>query len=530
SIVLYRRVFGSTVWGSAITVHPSATEYVDTSVAIGTAYEYRIVRHSLVGSTQVTAFGFICSGIDVPARESRGRIILVVDSTHTASLAKELSRLESDLVGDGWSVVRRDVSRAASVVDIKNIIRREYDADRTNTRTVFLFGHIPVPYAGNIAPDGHPDHRGAWPADVYYAEMDGAWTDTATHASSAGHNRNEAGDGRFDQSALPDPVDMEIGRVDLAAMPLFNANETELLRRYLDKDHAYRHGITPVVQRGLVDDNFGLSTGEAFAANAWRNFSAIVGTSNVAAQDWLTTLRNETYLFAYGCGPGSYMSASGVATTNDIASVERGAIFNMIFGSYFGDWDVENSLLRAPLAAGQGLTNCWVGRPFWYLHAMAMGETIGSGARLSQNNAGEYFTRHARSVHISLMGDPTLRVNPVRPPSNVQATIVKSGDAQLTWTASPEAGATYNVYRSVQPGGAFVKLNEAPVTGTTFLARRSLLAQTTEYMVRAVALTTTPSGSFFNPSQGVFAKATQASPLVPFVNAAIRVGRLPDIQ
>lgn len=31
--------------------------------------------------------------------------------------------------------------------------------------TIFLFGDIAVPYSGDINPDAHPDHKGAWPAD-----------------------------------------------------------------------------------------------------------------------------------------------------------------------------------------------------------------------------------------------------------------------------------------------------------------------------------------------------------------------------
>ena len=46
--------------------------------------------------------------------------------------------------------------------------------------------------------------------------------------------------------------------------------------------------------------------------------------------------------------------------------------------------------------------------------------------RMLQEHAGEYPTRHARSVHIALMGDPTLRIDPVRPPSNVVVMVNKA--------------------------------------------------------------------------------------------------------
>ena len=93
-------------------------------------------------------------------------------------LAAELTRLEQDLAGDGWTVMRRDVSRTDSPANIKAIIKGVYSADQANVKSVFIFGHVPVPYSGKLNPDGHPDHLGAWPADVYYGDMDGSWTDS----------------------------------------------------------------------------------------------------------------------------------------------------------------------------------------------------------------------------------------------------------------------------------------------------------------------------------------------------------------
>ena len=92
----------------------------------------------------------------------------------------ELSRLEQDLAGDGWTVLRHDVprtavnpantnssvwaARAGELASLKALIKADYNADPSNVKAVFLFGHLPVPYSGNLNPDGHPQHQGAWPA------------------------------------------------------------------------------------------------------------------------------------------------------------------------------------------------------------------------------------------------------------------------------------------------------------------------------------------------------------------------------
>ncbi len=75
--------------------------------------------------------------------------------------------------------LRKDISRNASVKYVKSIILNFYNSDPDNVNSVFLFGHIPVPYSGSKAYDGHTvEHDGAWPADMYYGDLnEKIWTD-----------------------------------------------------------------------------------------------------------------------------------------------------------------------------------------------------------------------------------------------------------------------------------------------------------------------------------------------------------------
>ncbi len=313
---------------------------------VGTAYEYQVRR-----AANVAGYGYLATGIAIPLVEDRGKVILVVDATMAAPLATELTRLQQDLAGDGWTVLRHDVSRTATVPSVKALVKADYDADPTRVKSVFLFGHVPVPYSGSLAPDGHPDHVGAWPADLYYGEMDGVWTDTQT-LTGTGRQSNVPGDGKFDQSYAPSgTVELAVGRVDLANMPAFAPKtEVDLLRQYLNKDHGFRVKAWTLPARGLIDDNFGAFGGEAFASTGWRAFSAFFGPANVFALDWFGTLAANGYLWAYGCGGGNYTGAGGVGSTSNFAATDTKTAFTFLFGSYFGDWDVSNNFLRAPLA------------------------------------------------------------------------------------------------------------------------------------------------------------------------------------
>jgi hypothetical protein len=477
------------------------THYVDASVQVGVAYEYKILKSAQAGDKPFKGTGYILAGIEVPLRDNRGKVVLVVDSTHAGPLEDPLRRLERDLEGDGWVVVRRDVAPGATPADVKSRIKEAYEADRDGVKAVFLFGHVPVPYSGDFNPDGHPDHRGAWPADAYYGDMDGEWTDAKVDSSKASRaeNKNVIGDGKFDFSQLPSPVELQVGRVDLSQMPAFGKSETELLRRYLDKDHAFRHREVLIERRGLICDKFGDFRGEAFVSSGWRNFAPMVGDAQVRPADWFATLTAETYLVAQGSGAGGYQSCAGVGTTADFAAKPTKAVFTLLFGSYFGDWDTRDNLLRAPLAAeATGLVSVWAGRPHWVLHPMGLGESVGYCARLTQNNRGLYppTGTFAGGVHVALMGDPTLRIHVVAPPS----ALVRKGT--LSWSPSPESGVSYHVYHAAEEHGAFRRLTETPIAETSYSPPP---AKGGIYMVRAVKLETVASGSYVNASQGIFA-------------------------
>ncbi len=514
---VYRKGVNDGSWGSGTTLSGSTTTYADNNVTAGTIYEYRIVKAATLG---YSGYGYICAGINAPLRESRGKVVLLVDNTYTTSLSTELALLQSDLVGDGWTVLRHDVSRSATPSSVRDIIRADYNADSQNVKAVFLFGHVPILRSGNLNIDGHQARP--VPADGYYGDMDGTWNNP---------------------DYLPSDVELMVGRVDLWNMPGTYAtspwpSELEMLRNYLNKDHRWRHKMFTTPRRALVGNRFGDFGGEGFAASGFRNFEPFVGPGNIsqaneqdsapANQKWGPMLGASSYLWAYGCGGGSYTSMSGMGTTGqygdvtsyDIIGLDAKAVFYMMFGSWLGEWDTKDNIMRSALAtSSMGLTCSWAGRPHWYYHHMALGEVIGYSARLSMNNSSMYqnqVNRFTRGVHIALMGDPTLRMHPVAPPTNVRGNTGSSG-ASLTWSASSDNVAGYHVYRASSTAGAFTRVSSSLVSGTSF-NDPSATSGTYTYMVRAVKLESTPSGTYYNPSQGVFTTADGTGPSLPVVS------------
>ncbi len=513
---VFRKSVGGSSWGVALANLTSGNSYTDNTIQKGMTYEYYVRKN---GNGGLVGHGFVTTGVEVEAMHSRGAVLLIIDSALYESIEVDLNTLRWDLAGDGYEVLEYVVSSNTDHETIRAKIG-ELKALNPTINNLYILGHVAVPYSGIycedsywvVPPDGHSEgkgnHCGAWPADVYYAIPTGTWTDTRTVVDGTRtFTRNEPNDNRYDQIILPGKVEYALGRVDLSDLPKFTKDEVELTQQYIAKIHNYRHGISKPVQRALIDENFGANANEAFGSSAYRSYGAVVGLENINTNDYMTTLKDSQYLLACGTGGGTFTSANGIGNTDNFEANQGAGYFNMIFGSFFGNWNVSNNFLRAPLAVENGgLTNSWAGRPNWHFYPLALNETVGFCTQLTQNNEDTYTPGYfTNQIHVALMGDPTLRLHMFEAPSDV---VVSSSNANqtvtLNWTAaSNDVPDGYNVYHSLDSMGPYVKANPNLISGTTYTHTAPHNGMV-YYMVRAQRLETTHSGSFDNLSQGSF--------------------------
>ena len=474
-------------------------EFRDPALRKETLYEYGVSRNG-----DPFQCDYFWTGHALPLRDRRGTLLLVVENSIAEPLAPEIRRLMFDLAGDGWQVRRRDVSAAHTPDSVREWILAEYRQSPAEVNSVLLLGHVPVPYADAACPDGHPDHAGAWPADVYYGALEGDWTDTLVSNGSRGLQVRAPGDGKPDRSAIPGQVQLAVGRVDFANMPAFSVGEANLLRAYLDRDHAFRHARLSVADRALVQDGFPAHP-ERFAYSGWQNATTLLPAESVLDARW-PNVAPGINLFFSGCGPGGHTGMREFGDTAALARTPLEAVFTTMFGSYFGDWNTTDNFMRAVLAHERGALTCgWAGRPHWYLHSMGMGETIGDGLRRTQNNDGGDYRpvgTHGRGVHIALLGDPTLRLHPVAPPADLRIQASGRG-VRLRWAPSPRKVAGYHVYRADAAFGPYERLTKKPVRSRSALDPHGTPAH--YYQVRAVVMQESATGSYYNSSQGIFA-------------------------
>ena len=559
---IFRRPLGSTNWGVPRVYNYRGVRFEDRTVDSGLAYEYRIWDTNALNfsaTRPIVLQQHLTAAIDLPPTHERGKAIMLIENSVAPLLSAEIATWKLNLVGDGWEVVSHLVPRqndddieqnSQSIAGIKSLIDSESAPNRTNV--VLLLGHVPVPLSGTFAADGHADHKGAWSADGFYGTTNQHfWTDLL-RVSTANENNsslsNEPGDGKWDQNYLPQPYGSAVGRIDFARMPAFtNASflpgypnltvrsaEVELLRQYLNKNHRYRHGDMTFQERFFGFRGLGQTRDAANGFYNARNLSA--GLYGVA-EDRFVNMRplpqrvsamfgfHEMNGFSTGILSGWAFHNSSINyrhTTEDLAILENEPSigFYLVYGSYFGDWNLSaNNWLKALLATPHsGLAAFYYYPNKWRLEKLGLGAPLAVGMQEFNDptkyenhdvlpNGGivsSYSPDLAPPRMLSILGDPTLRIHVLPPPLNPQAA-VRGNQVSLSWSPSPANGAHYYVHRSVNGiDGPFLPLADATPISSPNWIDSSAPSGPKVYRIRAGKLRQSGSGSYVNLSQGIF--------------------------
>ena len=158
---------------------------------------------------------------------------------------------------------------------------------------------------------------------------------------------------------------------------------------------------------------------------------------------------------------------------------------------------------------------------------MGMGKTIGESFRKSVDNSTSIYpyvggvwnpnpadttsgTIRGNS-HMSLMGDPTLRLKYVAPPSSL--TLSNSGgNVAMSWGSSSDPGVGYNVYE-IQ-SNQIRRVNSSVITGLNYTSTDAF-TNGRKYMVTRVKVEQSNSGTYYNESLGKIATTSGVLPTAP---------------
>lgn len=467
--------------------------YTDKAATPGVAWEYRVRR---IGR-EIVDQGFAAAGRDLPAIDYRGTALMIVDETLVQDMSVRLDRFQTDLIADGWTVSRltapsmRDIegdrmATLARAQDLKTRILLERTKHQGGEFAIILIGRLPMVRSGEIAPDGHD--RRAFGTDLYYGDIGRDWPAKP--------------DGTLIPSIMPDGhLDVSIGRIDFVGLaPVDKQRELKYLRDYFDNNHAWRHG-----KWGDPREAYAGARGQLMVETS--GLVNISGADAVSAGKHNETDMQKRWLWGIDFGHhdvGTYFSAP-------IAK----PVFALNFGSNKLAIDRPANAMNAMLASpNQTLAVAWGSRPAWRVHGMSVGETIGAAQLRTVNNGPEPGAGRESIDYLptglylffypiwgNLLGDPTLHAFPLRPASKVRA---KATDdtISLSWTESPEPGATYRVYRE-NPAGAFEQIGPDQINGTTFIDVAPTAGDPPRYMVRTLLRKIANAASMDVLSQGV---------------------------
>jgi hypothetical protein len=543
---IYRKTPNDTSWGQPISPNYWGSpqpmfqgspilmnQFVASDHLPGQTYEYRITRtFENIGSFS----GYVLAGCEVSETINRGNVILLVSSELKPSIVAELETMRKDLVADGYLVYMMDVSESSTPPIVKGMIQNIYPSLEGSNNYLYIIGHVPVPYSGFMMSDDQPTHRGAWPADVYYGDLDGIYTDETVNTTvpARPENDNVPGDGKFDQNLITSKPEIAVGRADFSRLPCFvGKTEAELTKRYLQKNHAFRNDQVSHSGNAFMCDNMEFYYGNNASTDGFIELYSKIGDNNFSAltNDLFPnyayflhvrdSLQSHSYLTSYISGTSGYTNIDNIFTAGQINQMSGiNSVFNWSFGAFFGDWDNPCNLMRMFIGSpGTALTQIWAGNPSAYFHMFGFDRTIGQTIvehqwnfntihhNLPNPNADNYYRR----VHIALMGDPTLRLDFESPPVNPSAVLgVQPGSVSISWASNGDAQAKYLVFRAQSDDQPFELIGETQVNQLSFLDLNPLQGQSV-YMVRAKALHTTGSGSFYNLSSGRFATYNNVS-------------------
>ncbi len=489
-----------------------------------------------------------------------------------------------------------------NILSVKQQIHDVWAANPSGEFQIVLLGRVPIPYSGYDPVDGHvhgqpPDHTGAWPADVFYGDMSHMeWRDATDpifppgapgltpnacpgdcedahplNGDGYGIQLNAAGDFKYDNQLLPSDaehgpggqLEIPVGRIDFAPLEYY-ANpatllaaphstlrlaEYQLLRRYLAKVHNYKLGLRTYPDGVRVYEqagNFfemGSTIGNILDHAGYGRESLGVFKQDLFAQ-------NSDILWGIHGGFSSRSTIQGNRAWNyaseELAggSISPRCGFLFLRGSHFVDWNLLDSLgLHCLALPNDVLSVSWIGDATssvfagpYQVDPMAAGMHLGAMQKATYNRI------NLQQVTANyILGDPTLRMKYIAPPSTPAAVKVCSesggsgtGGGQnfvidVTWGASTDAVDGYAVYRNeaglasagsqaaYRAASNWVLKGIVPAGQLSFRDASGGLSSigSVDYLVRAVVGVHTGSGGYSCPSLGIVATCDVSATTCP---------------
>lgn len=368
--------------------------------------------------------------------------------------------------------------------------------------------------ANITAPDGHNQNEGARGCDGFYADLDGAYSDTATFNPgnlSTNLAINIPGDYKWDQDFFSSDVEMAFARIDFADITEVSTPEMTLMENYFDKLSNYKNvsaghymGENSAFYFGYNNSNDG----------SYRSLVNISKPQNVF-QNTVSTSHNQ---WVQSNGPFKiYMQNVSTPSIGDWQTYGMNATVYTSDQSYWGFGDVPQpggvySRIRTLIGVeDKCLIALWTTTGLNILHQACNGLAFGLALKdiINHNTSNQYLEKPPQQydtqdwwnrTHFEMWGDPTINLYQTSPPSNIFLSEV-NGNAQLNWNSSIDPDVIgYHIYESSSEFGIYNRITTSLVVGNSFVLNNYQVGHW--YMVKAVKIEESGCGRFLQPSLG----------------------------
>ena len=181
-----------------------------------------------------------------PEPDGMPQVLVMVNSAIMSGIERRVGQYVDDLENEGHAVTVLE-GMQGSPTELRELLQQHYaDYADGDMAGVVLIGDWPAPWFE--MDDDFGRGRAEFPIDLFYADLDGYWTDSDRDGMFDGHYEYESPPG--DQAP-----EIWVGRISASRL---SGSQIDLLNRYFDRNHSYRTGRLQGSHRALtfVDDDW----------------------------------------------------------------------------------------------------------------------------------------------------------------------------------------------------------------------------------------------------------------------------------
>ena len=182
------------------------------------------------------------------AAADKGRIAIVVARDIYDGISARLARHVSNLEAAGYSAIVYTVAGGAPE-QLRSWLTARY-GEKESLVGATLIGDIPhiVFEMMQDFDDGQGEHYEDFPCDIFFMDMDGAWSDVLEYDGV------HAGNGKYDTWTGNRDIEIWVSRMKADNLPMLGG-QADLLNTYLDKNDNFRNGRLIRTRSALVYDD-----------------------------------------------------------------------------------------------------------------------------------------------------------------------------------------------------------------------------------------------------------------------------------